>query len=802
MSSSNSEIRSGRSIPTTRENDLLKIASRMGMVRKGLSDPRLDLRAPSAARPPGARSAHPTREQMSAWRLMSRAHSNNTESQVSLLGVQYSVLLQFAANIQNDVSTQEVVHNHIMKQTSDQKNRYLDIISDTAIEVPEFYVIHPWSMNFKGLVDVLGSYFSSCKLHPEEAYIWIDIFCVNHHNMPLCPTDFSTVGEVIGKCTKTLFVLDEEGKALSQEWIQYQLFQVHHASFPTSSSSGGRRDDRLVVLPTSWDWRAMHFAYDLMEISAEHPQILPSDSEVMSLDEGASQALQMSMAAYGSSADRHHDSVRKLKETMLLGAKRELQRSEKLASVNPQRYFECATAVALLQYLNAELADAEETLHSISVLMDKVNSHLVRSENESKRLYHLSLVFHQKGQLIETMYTLKVLLGSSTSSSTSTWSEVHLQGMSLMVECLCLSKEYTKAELLCRKLIEKRNDWHHQKYDAGAVEDKLLMGNISSAQHLHEEATERCMDALSMAVQISGEDSLLAAKCNQSIAGISLCTSHFKLDPTLYVSKALTTYDRHLGGTHPLLLSCKVLMSKLLIRKNQLAEAESLLSAVLESQLRWYGIEHHDTLEALGLHVDVLRSMGKEEEAATAEKRIIHAGKALLSGRRLDRFKSLSYVSEFLTSREHLLEKAGLHLVRAYSVYKEKLGSDADLTVSTRTQLDDVIQRVRSTGLETLENAQLYGRQDLFKTAETLLNRCWSISKLLHTDANYKGIAESLADALLGQGKAQEAKAVLKAAGLVKKGMTDNMPASYLRWLNKRVAHFMDISAAAASAED
>ena len=53
-------------------------------------------------------------------------------------------------------------------------------------------------------------------------------------------------------------------------------------------------------------------------------------------------------------------------------------------------------------------------------------------------------------------------------------------------------------------------------------------------------------------------------------------------------------------------------------------------------------------------------------------------------------------------------------------------------------------------------------------------------------------IAEGLADALFGQGKVQEAKTVMRAAGLVKKGMQQNMPASYVRWLNKRVAKFLD----------
>jgi hypothetical protein len=61
-----------------------------------------------------------------------------------------------------------------------------------------------------------------------------------------------------------------------------------------------------------------------------------------------------------------------VQETMVRGARQELQRSEKLASVNPQRYFATANATALLQYLQAELASAQETLHSIRALMDKV----------------------------------------------------------------------------------------------------------------------------------------------------------------------------------------------------------------------------------------------------------------------------------------------------------------------------------------------------------------------------------------------------------------------------------------------
>ena len=32
----------------------------------------------------------------------------------------------------------------------------------------------------------------------------------------------------------------------------------------------------------------------------------------------------------------------------------------------------------------------------------------------------------------------------------------------------------------------------------------------------------------------------------------------------------------------------------------------------------------------------------------------------------------------------------------------------------------------------------------------------------------------------------------MRAAGLVKKGMQQNMPSSYVRWMNKRVAKYLD----------
>ena len=72
-----------------------------------------------------------------------------------------------------------------------------------------------------------------------------------------------------------------------------------------------------------------------------------------------------------------------------------------------------------------------------------------------------------------------------------------------------------------------------------------------------------------------------------------------------------------------------------------------------------------------------------------------------------------------------------------------------------------------------------------------------------HRHHHQRAIAEGLASALFGQGKAQEAQAVLRAVGLARKGMEQKVPASYVRWLNKRVAKYLDgrNDAAAAAAE-
>jgi hypothetical protein len=56
-----------------------------------------------------------------------------------------------------------------------------------------------------------------------------------------------------------------------------------------------------------------------------------------------------------------------------MAAKREMQRSARLAAINSLLYVQAATTYAMLLYLRYNLAEAEEVMHTIKVLMDKVS---------------------------------------------------------------------------------------------------------------------------------------------------------------------------------------------------------------------------------------------------------------------------------------------------------------------------------------------------------------------------------------------------------------------------------------------
>ncbi len=169
----------------------------------------------------------------------------------------------------------------------------------------------------------------------------------------------------------------------------------------------------------------------------------------------------------------------------------------------------------------------------------------------------------------------------------------------------------------------------------------------------------------------------------------------------------------------------------MLIKERRSKEAEGVLISIFKSRNKSYGGEHHATLMAMGQLADLLRDMCKDDEADEMEKRIIAigewcvcvcvrasdmhafacilgrpivlqpwalflhvsacvcmlAGKQLLRYTKIDKFKSLSYVTNYLAARDHLLDKAAMFLAKAYITFKDKLVSAARHTHAQMCQL-------------------------------------------------------------------------------------------------------------------
>ncbi len=68
------------------------------------------------------------------------------------------------------------------------------------------------------------------------------------------------------------------------------------------------------------------------------------------------------------------------------------------------------------------------------------------------------------------------------------------------------------------------------------------------------------------------------------------------------------------------------------------------------------------------------------DEAQEIERILLDTGRALLRQNKIDKFRSLLYISQYFASRVYLLEKAAPFMAKAYVAFKEKMGADAEVT--------------------------------------------------------------------------------------------------------------------------
>lgn len=223
--------------------------------------------------------------------------------------------------------------------------RYCDLLSEKALDTPSLYIIHCWSSSWSSLVEGVRGYVHQLRSNIDDVFIWMDIFCINQY-CGVTGTDLPLLREVIQSSERCLVILDKQAMVLSRTWCLWEMYEATAASI--------ERKDRMMVIPTTWNCDHMlhiFLSFDPLlsqtQLEKDKPMLLSDITR--NIDIGLLPGL--------------------LRESMLLGCKREMQRSEKLASVNPKRFGTAASAYANMLCLSSRYGEAEDVMRQVRNVM-------------------------------------------------------------------------------------------------------------------------------------------------------------------------------------------------------------------------------------------------------------------------------------------------------------------------------------------------------------------------------------------------------------------------------------------------
>ena len=117
------------------------------------------------------------------------------------------------------LSTQDVVTKIVIPETSDTKVRYVDLIPNSAVSVPNYFASHVWSSPFLDLVESLSQYILLDEADEESksVFVWIDIFAVKQHRSADQANDLKNLHEAIKNSKISVLVcLDSNLKLLTR----------------------------------------------------------------------------------------------------------------------------------------------------------------------------------------------------------------------------------------------------------------------------------------------------------------------------------------------------------------------------------------------------------------------------------------------------------------------------------------------------------------------------------------------------------------------------------------------------------
>ncbi|GAX80689.1 hypothetical protein CEUSTIGMA_g8124.t1 [Chlamydomonas eustigma] len=690
-----------------------------------------------------------------------------TVNQISTRGIRLSELLSFASRVPEGMPTSDVAKRFIMPQTAPLRCRYLDVLDEKFTNQPNAYVMHSSRMSFRLMTRALQMYFEGNRQQCGDVYVWLDIFSVNLHK-DTSESDLSSIRDILTNANKVLFVLDPKGVVFSSSWVMWELWLLARSE----------HRDQLVVVPVSWAWRDLRHAYASMDLErcTAHSQ-------------RAQYLITKDFQSY-----KDPNMIPRMKDALLVGAKREMARLERFGNIHNRLFFEMVSCYALLLYLSLQYTDAEEMLRLVKHCMEKANRKDMAPEDESWLQLRWSAVARDKGNLTQA----EALLQNCLSSSRSIDSDTRLGAMSHQVEVLMESKQYTRGEMMCRKMMEVIKDTSAQGLQERVrshISITMQLADISIMQNLYEEGRLRAEEGLELAGKLDGPDSLLAAPCYLILARCGYNASHYEdiyKQAQSYAARALSIHTQQLGFEHPSTLKVHVFQAEVAISEGRLEEAEATLSDVHAVWLRLYGNGFVSTLEALGKLVDVQRRLKKYRLAENSEDDMMITGLTLLKSKKLDCLRSLSLITQYLAARDYLLLRSSQYFARAFLTFKERLGLEHELTRKTHVVLQAVVRKHTLIGKEALEDACISGDLLKLQEAEMMFKQAWSAGKLLRPDDKHELVVMGLASALSGLGRLEEAKQVLRAAGLARLKMHQAVPVSYKRWLKPRVAKYMD----------
>ncbi|GAX84104.1 hypothetical protein CEUSTIGMA_g11527.t1 [Chlamydomonas eustigma] len=178
-------------------------------------------------------------ERAASSKLTTKALNSASSQQVCPQGVRLSEILQTFQGIKPTASSAAEICRKVIlvPQTSvAQHCRLVDVTDPKMLGIPYYYLIYNSQLSLQTTLTTVKKHFEHLRQHPDDVFLWFDLFCVNLH--------LQATSNIIKSLDKVIVVLGTTaGEILSRSWPLFELLQA----------SKSERRDRLIVIPTGDD---------------------------------------------------------------------------------------------------------------------------------------------------------------------------------------------------------------------------------------------------------------------------------------------------------------------------------------------------------------------------------------------------------------------------------------------------------------------------------------------------------------------------------------------------------------------